>query len=169
MTAVYTSRVWLCWDATFDAIAAVTWPAHPSTTVVPVPQFAGSRDVNQEMITVPGIKPPEGPASDYATMGVVGRDEQFTLVIEIWSEVPGYVSTGVNTDPSRAVRDRLRDLAALVESAFRDATTGRPKGVTILNVWKHAITATLPHIYPLPALGGYGGTVIIEITFTARI
>lgn len=168
MTAVYTSRVWDCWDATYEALAAAAWTAHPTTLVVPTVRYAGARDVHQEMITVPGMKPPAGPAQDYATLGVVGRDETFTLYVELWSEVPGFIDATRDADPSRAVRNRLRDMNTIVESTFRDQTTGRPKGITILNVWKHEITAVHPGVYPLPN-GGYGGIVTYELTFTARI
>lgn len=175
MTAVYTSKVWACWDATYDALVATSWPVHPLSGKAPPVRFAGSKDQALEMITVPGMKPPTGPSQTGATMGVVGRDEMFTLVVYLWSIVPGYVdvahpSTGPGGgDPSRAVRQRVRDLAALVESTFRNQTTGRPQGVTILNVWKYEITMTAPAVFSLPEGGGYGAEVTIDLTFSARI
>lgn len=166
MTAVYSSKVWACWDGMYDTLAAVAWTAHPSTGKVPPVRFAGSRDIAKEMITVPGMKPPTD-GSEYATMGVVGRDEAFTLIVYLWSEVAGYVDTTGNGDPSRAARNRVRDLTALVETAFRDQTTGRPAGIAVAGVWKWEVTAVVPAIGVIE--GGYGADCTIDITFTARI
>lgn len=167
MTAVLTSRVWATWDAVFDALAAATWTTHPLTGKAPAVQFASSREVAKEMVTVPGIKPPTGPDTEQVVLGTVGRDERFTLLIVIWSIVPGYTSATPATDPSRAVRNRLRDLAAVVEGTFRDATTGRPKGISVTGVWNWSITSTSPAIGPIE--GGYGGDLTMELSVQARL
>jgi hypothetical protein len=167
MTTNYTTRVWDCWDAVYDALAAADWPTHPLTSKVPKVQFSGSRDVAKEMITVPGMKIPEGPVQDFATLGNVGRDETFTLVVFGWSEVAGFVDTTKGGDASRVVRDRIRELSAIAESTFRDITTGRPKGISVPGVWAHGITSLLPSVAPIE--GGYGAQFNMEITFLARI
>ena len=167
MTTNYTTRVWDCWDQVYDGLAAATWPAHPLTLKVPPVQYAGSREVAKEMVTVPGMKPPAAPQQDFATLGNVSRDESFTLVVYLWSQVPGYIDATHGHDPSRLVRNRVRDLTAVVESTFRDLVTGRPRGITVPGVWKHEITSIVPTVGPIE--GGFAAASTIEITFTARI
>ena len=165
---ILTTTVWLVWDQMYDLLNAATWPTHPMTGKVPEVCFAGSREVSREMITVPGMKPPQSPTETWATLGKPGRDETYTLVVYLWSQIPSFVDTTNEHDPSRLVRARVRDLTAVVENTFRDATTGRPAGITVPGVWKHEISSIVPTVGPIEG-GGFGASSTIDITFTARI
>jgi hypothetical protein len=115
----------------------------------------------------PGDEAPASPTEGFATLGKVGRDETYTLVVYLWSSIPSYID-GVHThDPARFVRARVRDLTVVVENTFRDSTTGRPSGITVPGVWKHEITSIIPTVGPIE--NGFGASSTIEITFTARI
>jgi len=172
MTNVLPTRVFDCWDALYDLLAAQTWPVHPSTGVKPTVRFSGTKEQALEMITVPGMLEAPNPTAQQEVMGVVGDDETFTLVVHLFSMVPGYVDTTHGGDPSRAVRQRIRDLTYIVLNAVRDPTTGRPAGtqlLALLNVWNWFPSApAIPAVAPLEQ-NGFGASCTVRITFQARI
>lgn len=160
----YTSRVFACWQALFDLLESQTWPAHPTTGVLPLVVFGASRDLLQEAVVVVGT-PATGPSLETVTN--LSKEDVFALQIRAASEVPG-VEIG-------ATIARVAELADVVQDALRDTATGRM--TTAFNGanashrvdgvidWRLSQVRTTAY----PTTEGFGAYAELDVMFKTRI
>ena len=159
-----TTTIFAAFLALHDLLEAQTWPPHPTTGEAPLVHFGDTKDVLQEGIFIMGA-PAVDTERTWATLGAPSVDEKFTLRVRIGARVIG--------QSRREAVARIDELHAVVETALRDQTTGKPTtyfvtavgGVQYLTV---AIASTAPAFGPLPD-GGDGAGADIDFAFKARI
>lgn len=166
MATRQTSRVFAAWRATTADLRAASWPAHPrSAQIRPEVTFGIAKGFAGEAIVVPGRKPVGGTTQTRATLGAgSGKDETFTLLIGVTTNVPGM--------ESEEVLDRLEELCDVVQQTFRSPQTGLPIGSNVAALTAPAIvrwdiTDVTPGIYPTP--NGFAGDATLELSFFFRI
>lgn len=148
------------WTALHDLLVAQVWPPHETTMAEPEVIFGDAPNYPLEAVIVFGV--PARTDTRWATMGAPSRDEDFTLQVSI--------STRVQGQTRQQVVARLGVLAAVVEDAVRDTSTGRQTGgfeATVPGVLWWGTRGLLPQVVATDE--GFVGRFDIDIAFRARI
>lgn len=166
----HTTLIFDCWERLYEALGGLpdggpspAWPAHPTTGDLPTVAFGGIRDEMLEMVTLPGRPVTDQATQRWITSGRPSKEEDFTLDVVLWTDVPGTTALEANR--------RLRELVAVVETALRDQVTGRPIDIGMdqtdgLKQW--GVGQVVPNVYPLVA-EGFGASCRIGVEFMTRL
>lgn len=110
----FTSRVFVAGEAIHAALAAATFPAHP-TGFTPQVFFADEHpDDAIESIIV--ALDPDATSTEWRRMSPAGRDESLRFLVTIRTMIPA-------VETSAEVWDRLEELTAVVEGIVFDTAT----------------------------------------------
>jgi hypothetical protein len=154
--ATRTSRVWDCWQALWELIVRV------HGTGLQIEFGDPGKDVQYEVIAVPGTI--EGPANgqEWATMGQRSKDELFGLQVVFVA--------GVQGQSSLEARDRLRELMDPVEAELRTMVGQQPAQGVQLGV-DGVVWAAVASVSPTVFLGdeGFVGYGEMTVVVKARI
>jgi hypothetical protein len=160
---IRTSLIWDCWDQLYQAIAGADFPSHPTTGLPVTVAFGGVQNIDNEMVILPGRSLKDGTSQSWANTGPPSKDDDFTLDVLVWTQVPGCTSF--------EARDRLRDLTTIIEAALRDPVTGKPSGIQRTpgdGVLWWLVSDIIPAVGPLDT-EGFGASARIEVQFRCRI
>lgn len=156
----YTSRVFLVGKALRDALAAVTFPPHPTTGKSPAVEFSDvDPSMGAESICV--ALNVDQTTMDWRRLSPPGRDETITFDVVARSLVP-------NVKTSAAVWDRLEEISGVLESVVYDTAT---ESVIQLPVPGLILAGLVGSVRPSvwPSSDGWQGAVVVSYSFTACI
>jgi hypothetical protein len=160
-----TTFLFLAGTALFDVLATAEFGLCEGLTVPPLVQFGALLPADhapREMVSVVGN--PET-NDEYATLGVVGRDEQFVLTVSVH-----VMNTGLAGD---AVWLRMGEIVNVIGGTLRSATTGRPEipaSIAMVGtIGVHNWDIVGKRVAIIPAGEGVDGFAEIDIRVQARI
>jgi hypothetical protein len=159
----HTSLVFTCWERLYQAVSSAVFPPHPVTAQSPVVAFGGVRDVNSEMVVLPGRSQDDRARQTWITQGRPSKQEDFTLDVEVWTTVPGMTAM--------EAKNRVAELVAVIEACLRDQTTGLPIDIGLdatdgLKQW--SVSEIVPTVGPLDT-EGFGASCRIGVEFITRL
>lgn len=163
--AKHPSAVFLAWGRLADFMRDdIAWQPHPTTGERPsviVGDF--SQMPEAETIWLPGRI--DDPAEqDFLSFGSASsKDEMFALGVMVSTTVPGV--------SGRDAMDRLKVLVGQLEVGLRDATTGKPDGLTWTSLEPQCIgwgvSSVAPHVWPSGE--GWAGFCQVSVAFQFRL
>lgn len=160
-----TSRVFATYRFTHQLLAEAlkTMPPHPSDSGATVELiFGDTNDTFNEAVIISG-EPASGPVAEWVSMGHPSQEERFAIRLICGTVVPGM--TGMQAF------DRLEQIADVVQTTFRDQTTGQMnlayQAALRTNVTVIVGTFSRLGFYSIPE--GFGASADLDLGFAIRI